>query len=415
LVLGLLVVVLAGSLSVAAWSSGLVGRKKAPVSGAAPQIVVVTNVVVQVVPAQAAPAEPPPLPRASLPPVSSSASASLGAYRDALSNGNLGWASNRLEAVLSQPAEGGSPVFAPGAMKTLRLYRLCASCTGVTACATCVGSGACTACRGGRVCQACGGRPKGPPQVCAACQGMQCPDCRGQKRCVACQGYGTVRCSRCRGIGNVRVDSQVACVSCGGKGEKPGLRRSDGTSLPLPCPLCGSSGRVTKSELRGCPVCGKKGRVACEVCRGAGRCAACGGSGTRKEACGVCRGKGVTQAVCQACQGGGFCCRCSGVGRCATCGGSGESVCRACASRGVFDAGRFPVAAGWLKVTNGCWLVRGAEVCRAEPESGVVVLPDRRFAWRDIPGPDEVIVFLDPSQGGCGVLFTPPKAEGVCR
>ena len=397
LVLGLLVVVLIGSLAVAAWSSGLWGRKNAPALGAAQQIVVVTNVVVQVVPAPPAAAAPADLSHEHSTPRAASAPASLGAYRDALSSGKLDWASNRLAEARSALVE----------IKTLKLYRLCASCTGVTACAACAGSGACSACRGGRRCLACKGRPKGPPQVCAACEGLQCQACGGRTRCAACQGYGTLRCERCRGIGNVRIDFQGACASCGGKGEKPGLRRSDGTSLALPCPLCGSSGRVTKTELRDCLICGKKGRVACEACRGGGRCVACGGSGKRKEACGVCRGSGITHDVCQACQGAGTCGSCGGAGRCEGCGGRRESVCRACASRGVFEAGRFPVSAGWLKVTNGCWLVCGEGLRRAEPASGAVALPDRRIAWSGTLAPDEVVVFLPSSQPHCAPLFKP--------
>ena len=409
LVLGLLLAVLIGSLAVAAWSSGLLGQKKAQAPGAPPQIVVVTNVVVQVAPPPAVPAAPasPALPRVPAAPAAASAPASLGAYRDALSGGQLEWASNRLAAARAQMGGGGEPLFAPGGMKTLRLYRLCASCTGVTACASCAGSGVCAACRGGRHCPVCNGRPKGPPQVCAACQGMRCPGCGGRTRCAACQGYGTLRCERCRGIGNVRIDAQVACASCGGKGERPGLKRSDGSSIPLPCPACAGGGRVTKTELRDCSACNKKGRIACESCRGAGRCAACGGSGKRKEACGVCRGKGVTQDVCQVCKGAGFCGSCGGTSRCVGCGGGGAATCRSCASVGVLDAGRYPVAVSWLKVTNGCWLVCGESLRPAAIARGAVSLPDRRIAWGGPPGPDEVVVFLPTSQPRCAPLFKP--------
>ncbi len=407
LVLGLLLVVLAGSLAVAAWSSGLLGQKKVRMAEPAPQLVVVTNVITVAAPSQPL-FEAPPVDVPEPPATAAALADAVASYRDALAKGALDQASNGLAVVLAPAAAGSrSASSALGEVGTLRLYRLCGSCTGVTACAACAGSGACAACRSGRVCAACGGRPKGPPRTCVACQGMRCPGCGGQKLCAACQGYGTVRCERCRGIGNTRVDSPAACGSCGGKGEKPGLKRADGTSLPLPCSLCGGSGRVTKTELRDCLACDKKGRIACSACRGARRCAACGGAGKRKEACGACGGAGIIQDLCQACRGAGVCGRCEGAGRCDGCGGRGEQPCRACASKGVLDAGRFPVAVSWLAVTNGYWFASGEGLRRVEPERGAVTLSDRRIAWREAPGPDEVVVFLPTSQPRCAPLFKP--------
>jgi hypothetical protein len=81
--------------------------------------------------------------------------------------------------------------------------------------------------------------------------------------------------------------------------------------------------------------------------------------------------------------------------------------CRACASKGLLDAGRYPVAASWLKMTGGCWFVGLEGLSRADPASGAVALPDRRLAWDEAPAADEVVVFLPSSQAGCEPLFKP--------
>lgn len=78
------------------------------------------------------------------------------------------------------------------------------------------------------------------------------------------------------GTHDVRIQRQVACVSCGGTGCKPGTK-------PAQCSMCGGRGRVVQAQgpfriETTCPTCNGTGKIILTPCGG------CGGSGQSFEA-----------------------------------------------------------------------------------------------------------------------------------
>lgn len=172
--------------------------------------------------------------------------------------------------------------------------------------------------KGSVTCPECGGKKE-----------FECKDCHGKGHhndCYHCGSTGKARCSDCGGSGKVPVDCPVChhtgkvtkeryinCALCHGTGEQEWGRGQYRT-----CPRCEGSGQIKERYQDICPNChgdykGFKGKKTCSACSGTGkvRCSYC--SGTGKRTCTSCNGRGKI--------------------RCKTCGGDGSVKCPECKKR----------------------------------------------------------------------------------
>lgn len=216
-----------------------------------------------------------------------------------------------------------------------------------------------------------------------------CPECRGDGRCVKCDGHGDVDCHVCHGSGRCRDCNgrgKERCDECGGNGR---------------CRVCGGSGKVLCSKCHGegkvwngnqrweCSKCGGAGYAPCPECtgfgmkalrfgfgtsanaKGSGKCKKCEGTG--ELVCKTCHGTGD----CQSCGGSGreTCSHCHGSGNCPKCNGTGKITCRRCEGSGWYQTFNVYEAKSYVKK----WHYISAE----HLEEGMD-MADKRPVYKDI-------------------------------
>lgn len=153
-------------------------------------------------------------------------------------------------------------------------------------CTVCHGNGNCPTCNGiGTGCKACKGTGK-----CDSCNGSgECKKCYGSGRCDHCD-YGYTSCGTCRGSGTCTSCygtgryGNIQCPNC--KGTKK-CRWGSGTGK-VKCYYCLGNGKCDRCKGRGnCDVC--NGKMICKVCGGDGHCTTCNNSDGK---CTNCKGEG---------------------------------------------------------------------------------------------------------------------------
>jgi len=201
---------------------------------------------------------------------------------------------------------------------------------------------------------------------------IECPLCKGSKKCGACvdgncyrcSGTGESNCMICRGT-NI-------CGSCMGNGSENGYD----------CSLCGNgecndciNGKIE------CFMC--EGKKKCVACKGSMKCALCDGNGYFNSNsaipdietyelvdCGICDKTGkkcnkCTDGVCSNCGGKGYdkdCFSCHGTNKCSTCDGTGISpisgyICFICHNE------KECTTANCVEGKHLCYYCRGKKIC----------------------------------------------------
>jgi hypothetical protein len=333
--------------------------------------------------------------------------AALSRYETSLRLGRLDTAQQaRLQ--IERRFGGGVPTsvfwehtFSPTSCLSVTMYYLCTVCSDGT-CPVCRNSPTCASCKGGGICSACGGVPT-RRVPCPACV---CQTCDGDGRCAACSGSGTVGCSACDAIGYNDQKNVIACPSCGGTGQRKGLRTGNGY-MPIRCLTCNGTGRITQHLRQRCAVCGGQTRVRCAACSGGKLCMACRGIG-RTPGCITCGGKGAVDAVCKTCDGNKKCPTCSGVGHCQRCQGSG--TCYLSKKTGLIREAQFPAPSTWLARATGYVVFDTAsqQVVLSSDRAGHhnVVWNERSLAF-DVASNEVVWISTTPSFQQIASLFVP--------
>ena len=148
--------------------------------------------------------------------------------------------------------------------------------------------------------------------ICETCHGTKailCNKCdeNGEFPCDLCNGEGSFTCEVCNG------STKIPCDMCNGSGYDP-----------VPCRLCGGTGKCQGCGGSGTEISGLGDVVPCHRCNGDGYC---GNRGVCYTGHGPCPGCNMTgYSKCHGCQG-------TGTQECYTCQGDGKMSCPDCNGR----------------------------------------------------------------------------------